>query len=541
VVLMTGRSSIDQRITFLVSLVATLAAATYSVITISIDTVPQHFPFGILMVLPTQYWVAVMFAVALLLFAMHTRVVEYVLIAGLILAVLVAGLGALFHPLPRDLYDVVAAERISRDGFFEPSDYVFLNFPGSAILFSTLLIVAGMGSSLTVRLFELLYNPLLVILGYASFSRLGLVKDKAVSASLILVFAFYLQGVLLATSLLGFAFYVLVFGLALGPHKNSSANKIMLILFFAAMVVSHAFTPFLTFGALAILLLGWKPASLLVRKFARVGLGGVAPQTNGLILAPLALILVLYWAYFAFLPLSWGAIAVMSTDLRMLLGTAVSPVVAPATVYARAYASVAELYLPLMAVGFLFYVAADRDKWKSQIMLWITGLASTLVLAVSGYVFEFFARTFALALLPMSYGIARLFVSNRRVVQGLALAVFLIALSLHIPAHYGQDSAYVVRDSTVVGLHFFGAHSSPGADLRAPIQEFRDPFYFGEGTIGESTNNHNSYYLTSYEADSAVLYENGASALTVLRRGLISSRYAQIYSNGDFLVYLENS
>lgn len=187
-------------------LMITLTAFAYFVTTKPVIIAPREFPFGILKVLPQQYWIVLCMSVVLLGIALVSRRTSYIMISSLLLTILIPGLGDLIYHYPRDVFGVVAAQRISRSGYFSPAEDVFLNFPGPEVIFSTLVLVTGTSSVNVIRGFGLIYNPIVLVLGLVLFRRLGISKRAAILAALVLVMSFYMQGVLVYTSLLGFVF-----------------------------------------------------------------------------------------------------------------------------------------------------------------------------------------------------------------------------------------------------------------------------------------------------------------------------------------------
>jgi len=517
------------------------AVFTYTVATVSIWIVPPQFPFGLVEILPLQYWIAVALSTACLFLAISARATKYAWLSAVLLVILVAGLADVIFQYPRAIFSTTATERISGTGTFNTKDEPLLNFPGSVILFSFLVLTTGIKPVLVVRVFGVAYNLVVLLLAFASFKRLGIDKMAALLAALIAIFSFYLQGVLVYSSLLGFLFYIVVFQLILAPYSSRTTNMLLVAVFFATMVVSHAFSPFLTLGALGLMLFAWKLIDGVARKMRLTRLIGDPPLVARSAIVPLLLILVAYWAYLAVLPFSLGLATVTSRDFLALIFAAVSPLVSPQTVYARAYASVVEGYPLILFPAFIIFLIISQDKRKIQLLLWMVGLAIPLVAAVSGYVQEFLVRMFAFAILPLSYGVGRLFDSKHRHARMITIAVLLITLGLHVPAHYGQDSFLVVQDSTIKGLQFLGAHSSSDASLSSPIRELYQRYYVDiYRSQWVSTLGTHSYFVMNYKAENWVLYTEGDRSLMNLIEMQNSNQYDRVYSNGLFQVYLEN-
>jgi len=356
-----------------------------------------------------------------------------------------------------------------------------------------------------------------------------------------MVFSFYLQGVLLYTSLIAFIFYIFVFELVLVPYSNRFVNLFLSFIFFLGMTICHAFSPFLTLGAIATLLLGWKLVDSSIRRLRPAGFRESRPLTRRSIMIPFFLVLAAYWAYLSYVPFTWGLVRLQSTDLIRLFQSAIWPVVSPATTYSRSYAFAAELYAPVLLVPFAMYLLTSQNGRRLHVLLWIFGLGWSMMIAVVGYVTEFFPRVFALAILPMCYGLASLLHANRRFLRTLGIVVLLLTLSLHLPTHYGQDSFVVVQYSMISGLQFFATHSYSNV-LLDPRGEAESIRYYVDGhrlskVLGLRQD---SYFLLSYRAASWILYAEGDDALKKLNQNLNSNKYNQVYSNGLFNVYLQN-
>ncbi len=521
--------------------IASLIATCYFAATVQIAAVPRDVPFGFVMALPYYYWFALGLAVTLAFVAAKAGQVRYLWAASIILAVLVSGLGDLTQTYPRDTFSTSAVSRISRIGSFDRGDNPFLSFPGSAIIFSSLAVVTGLTPVAVVRAFGLAYNIIVILLAYAAFRRLGIGETQALLGALAVVFGFYYQGLVIFTTLTGFLLYVMIFGLVLGPYPNRAITTLLLIIFFSSMAVSHAFSPFLTLSSLGVMLLGWGFGDRILRRLKLMRLRGDPPIVSRSVLLPLAAVLVIYWIYFASLPFSWGIINFVATDPLTLLRSVVSPVASPQTVYARSYASIARLYAPVFFSAFTIFLVAVHDRRKLQLLLWLLGLAASMTIAVSGYVEEFLARIFAFAILPFSYAIARLFMSDRSLLRAIALGVLLAAMALHLPSHYGQDSFEVVQDATVKALQFFSKHSSLTSSLDSPARELRERYYVDAYRTDQIASTFaSSYYLLSYQAESWALYSGGEDYLSKVMQNVQSNHYSTVYSNGSFNIYFKN-
>jgi len=537
-----GQQSYSQTILPTLSLVI-FAVITYVAATTSIFVVPREIPFGIMKVLPFGYWLALVLSAALLLFSLSASSPTYLWISVQLIVVLVPGLDSLFFRVPPDLFSTSSAAHISKTGFFNTNQSPFLNFPGAALLFSALAIVTGVNANDAVRIFGLLYNPIVVFISAAVLRKLGLKGVSPIFGAAILDFGFYLQGVLLYTSMLGFVFYILVIGVILAPYRRSSLNILLIGFFFVAMMIYHAFSPFLTFAALTILLIGWELPNRILRKLRLPLFEERPPLFRRSILLTLLTMLLLYWAYFASLPFSWALIAVASTDYTSLLRLAATPLITPTTIYARDYALVTEPYALIALFAFLVYLIKPHDERKLQLLLLIFGLIASIGFALSGYVLEFFARIFAFALVPLSYGIARLFADSRMHLRTLAIVVLLIFLSLHIPAHFGQETFSTVPQDTISGMQFLATHSPFDYDVASPIRQLEDRYYIDvyridsarQSGLGTSSV---SYFVMSYQAEGWAIYVNGTAYLEGLNRTLVSSRYNRAYSNGWYLIFL---
>lgn len=526
---------------FPILLLVTIAAFAYFIATLPEIIVPREFPFGILKVLPQQYWLVLSMSVVLLGTSLLSRRTSYLWISSILLTVLIPGLGDLINSYPRDVFAIVAAQRISMSGYFSPADHVFLNFPGPEIIFSSLVLVTGTSALNVIRGFGLIYNPILLALGFALFRRLGIDRQPALLAALVLVMSFYMQGVLVYTSLMGFVFYVAIAGLILAPFTSQSANTLLLIVLFTAMVISHAFSPFLTVVAVAVLLLGWKLADSILRRVGLSTLRADPPLVSRLILVAFLLILTTYWAYFAFIPFSWGLLKLNSVDFFSLIGGAIAPLASPSTVYQQSYVRVTQLYAPVLFFTFLVYFFSSKDRRATQMLLLLIGLGATIFVALSGYTEEFLARIFAFATLPLSYGVGKLFESKRKLLQAVALIALLMVTPLHLPAHYGQDSFEVFHDSSFHGLRFLAQHSFLNATYNSPLRELSWHYYIDIYRSDNSVDPRpGSYYVLNYASGSWIIYSNADQALQRLDQQLNSTQYERVYSNGMFDLYLQD-
>jgi len=520
---------------------ATFAVSCYMVTTTSIVAVPRDFPFGIIKIMPIQYWFALGSSLALFFAATLTQDKKCLWMAAILLVALVAGLSDLIYAYPRDLSTATAAGAISRKGFFASADNPYLNFPGSAILFSFLLIVTGTSPFQVIKAFGVVYNTILLVFCFACFQRLGFKQTHAILAALVVIFSFYMQGALIHSSLIGFIFYTAIFWLALSPYPNRATNIFILTTFFLAVVIYHAFTPFAIVGAVGVMLFGWQLADRMIRKIGLVRLQGCPPSMNRSIVISLLAILVAYWSYIASAPFSWALRWLVTSDLLRTLHLFLSTALIgfAGTLYSGGYASVARLYAPILSLGFAVYLYSSTDKRKLQLLLWLLGLACLVIITVSGYVYEFFARVFAFSILPLVYGIAKLFDSNRRLLRGVGLVILIVTIGLHLPTHYGQDSFQVLQDSTVKALQFYVTQAPFDASFGSSEQQY---VYYVETLRSDNTRDSTggSYFLMNYQAGSWILYLKGEEHLDTVSQELDSSQYNALYSNGWSNIYLQN-
>ena len=519
---------------FPILLIGTIVAIGHFVATTGVLLVPREFPFGFIEVLPSGYWLAVAMTLCLLFVSLSSGDIAYLWISSLLLIVLVPSLGSLVRSYPIDLFGVFASERILSSGGFSITDNLFLNFPGSTIIFSVLVAVTSASSLAVARAFGLVYNMILGSLSYVFFRWLGINPRGSVLAGLVFVLSFYMQGVLVSSSLMGMIFYVAITAVVFA-QANTVASRVrtfLLALLFTAMIVSHAFSPFMTMTAMIATLIGWKYADRLVRKLNFGRLFGDPPPTSPSILVPFLIILAAYWMYFASLIFTWGAMRLKSFDLMGILRGAASPLVSPGTIYASSYSHLAELYAPLLLSAFAVYLLTCDDRRKLPLVLWLLGLAGTVVLALGGYLQEFFARIFSFATLILCYGVARLFTSNRVWFRRVGIIVLLAALCLHLPAHYGQDSFLAVRETTVQGAKFIAGQPFSNETVDTIYSHV---IYASDKPLDLHSE---SLFALSYQTENWVAYTEGDLALQGLQGRLRSTSYDRLYSNGSFDIYL---
>jgi hypothetical protein len=504
-----------------------------------VTAVPSEFPFGFIKALPPAYWAAVLLSVVLLFLAIASHERKYLWISALFLTILIPGLGDLTHPYPRDMNTTVTAEHIVRGGGFSPVESVFLNFPGAAIVFSFLMLTTGEPSYLVIRAFGLLYNIIVLGLSYLFFRRTAMGQTHSILSALLVVACFYYQGVLIYTSLMGFIFYIAIAGIVFGSRLGR-IDYFLLLLFFASMVLSHAYSPFLTLTMLVALSIGWPVMHTLLRRMKLERYAGEPPSIRPQILPFAITILAAYWIYFASTPFLWAVGKLESLRVTSQIGAAELPILSPQTVFAADYSHLTELYAPLLFFSFAAYLLlVHHDGRKLQSILWIIGLGGAVFFSVAGYVSEFIARIFSFAILPLSYGIGRIFDLNKRLLPSVGIIVMLVAFGLHLPAHYGQDAFLIYGDSTVVGIRFLANHSFSNASVDAPIRELSDHFYIDIYRTWDGIGP-GSYNVLSYPSANWVLYSEGQTALGELTGKVESSNYDRVYSAGEFEICLEN-
>jgi len=516
--------------------VTTLAVICHFVATTPVVLVPREFPFGLVKALPLEYWVAAVMTVLLMFVAICSSVVPFVWMSSLLLIVLVPGLGYLLGTYPIDLYSTFVPHQIIDANGFSVSSNISLNFPGSVLVFLLLEAITGAPSPLVVRAFGLIYNIVVASLAFMFLRRLGIGRQAAVLGALVFVLSFYMQGVLVYTSLIGMIFYVAIAAVVLVPSTflDFRTRTLLFMLLFSAMLVSHAFSPFMTMAAILTTLVGWKLADRVVHLLGLRRLFGDPPPTSRSILIPAVIMLAAYWMYFASLVFTWGVMRLASINIGAIFGGAASPLVSPGTIHASNYSHIASLYAPVLFGAFSIYLIAERDARKLQLLLWLLGLAGTVVFAMGGYLQEFLARIFAFAALILGYGVARLLSSDRILLRRVGILVLLAALCLHLPAHYGQDSFLVARDTALQGTEFIAEQPFSNRTINEVythmIYESNEPLVMGL----------RSFYLFSYQTQSWVTYTQGDLALQGLIGRMRSASHDRVYSNGSFEIYLQN-
>jgi len=432
----------------------------------------------------------------------------------------------------------ITTEHIVEAGGFSPTENAFLNFPGASILFSFLMLITGQPSYLVIRAFGLLYNVIVLGLSYLFFRRTRMGQTQSILSALLVVACFYYQGVLIYTSLMGFIFYIAIAGILFAP-RWSRIDYLLMTVFFASMVLSHAYSPFLTITVLAALSLGWPVLNALLQRMEVERYAGDPPSVTPQTLLLVITILSAYWAYFASNPFSWAVAQIGTLRIASRIGAAGSVIFSPQTTFAVSYSHITELYAPLLFLSFGAYLLFVHDGKKVQSILWIVGLGAAISFSVAGYVSEFVARIFSFAILPLSYGIGRLFDLRRPPLRAIGIIVMLAAFGLHLPAHYGQDAFEIAGDSTVDGVRFLANHSFSNASIDAPIRELSDHFYIDIYRTWNGTGP-GSYYVLNYPSANWVLYSDGQGALQELTGNLSSSHYDRVFSAGTFEIHLEN-
>ena len=517
---------------------STIAAATYFMATASSPLVPLEVPFGFVYVLPIQYWILLLVTVLLLAASIISRRVPFLWVAAICLTAVVPGLSNLIDQEPRDIFALVATQYISRSGTFNPAQHIYLNFPGSEIIFSSLTIVTKADATSVIRAYGMFYNLLLLGLCYVSFRRFGVSQVPSILGALTLVLGFYAQGVLIYSSLNGFLFYILVASLVLMPVANLSKNMMLLALFFAAMTITHAFSPFLTLAGVSGVLIGGAILGKFATRRAGFPLSEVSPRVSLSIIAIFLLVAAILWAYFSFGPFAKGISTLSSINLTNLLEGVFSPLLAPQTAYEVSYARFATLYAPVLFVPFVIYLLAVPDKRRAQMLLLTLGLVAAVVIAIVGYTEEFLIRLFAFALLPLSYGISKLFESRRRTLKAVGFIALALVLVLHIPAHYGQDAFQVYPISSLHGVEFIAQHSHPNSKFDSTVRELSWSYYFNVYRSDQPDKQAGTfYYVLDYAAASWLIYNEGDNAYFNLTLRL-NSRYSNlVYSNGLMNIY----
>lgn len=516
----------------------TLTAATYFMATTSSPLVPLEVPFGIIKVLPIQYWALLFVSLVLLAASVATRKLPYLWFSAIIVTAIVPGLNSLINSGPYDIFAIDAAQYISRSGTFNPVQHIFLNFPGSEIVFSSITLITRVDPMVVIRAYGLLYNLLLLGVCYVSLRRFGVSQIASILGALTFVLGFYTQGILLYSSLNGFLFYIIIASLVLMPFANRRSNVILLTLFFAAMTITHAFSPFLTIAGLVGLMIGEKVLGKFVTRLTRLPLTDARYQVSPSTLVIFLLIVTVFWAYIAFGPFAAGIFQVSSINLGSLLESVISPLLAPQTAYEMSYANLARLYAPVLFVPFVVYLVAVPDKRRLQMLLLTLGLVGAVAIAVTGYTQEFLTRVFAFALLPLSYGVAKMFETRRLALKAVAIIALALVLGMHIPAHFGQNAFEVYPISTVRGVQFIAQHSHLNSTFDSSEREFGWNYYFDVYRSNLSDQETGTfYYILSYPAATWAIYSEGDHAFAQLSSKLNSSAYNSLYSNGLFTVY----
>jgi len=370
-----------------------------------------------------------------------------------------------------------------------PTDFTtplgsYFNWPGFLFQVGIVSLVTGWDSLGVTN-----YFPLVILLVWLLFVflvlRVTLDTLSSLWGTIVLSAAWFLgqnalnpQGVIY---ILYLAFFLLIMKLSYRKIRDTPGTRLLLVLLFGAMVMSHPLTPIMAgLGVLALVLAGnlpfrknWKPVGV----------------TLGVIFG---VIFLAHWVYYAVVPFYVG---VYTLYFQIKQGASVAPAENPLMGAIRLNEQVTPRYLvtllssylivALIAIGTMAGLVRSILNKASQERLpwlaWIVGLAAG---GATLYMAEGALRAYMFAL-PAAVYFLIVFVGQKRAILCLMVGVLLL---LHIPAHWGgvADPWRTVTDTEISGRAFAVRNLSPSSTI---FYKVWDHWTDGDPRAGEIKEN----------------------------------------------------
>ena len=533
----TGKGSLPVAAPRHYSTLARPAAALVAVLvfvhisgTLRVIDLPITVPFGLASILPVEFWIgyaSVLVCTAVSIFNPSRR---WALFSLLLLSLYQLSLAVFIEQLPQyhKLFSAALGELIASTGYADPSMDFYLHFPGSFYVLATMRIVTGVDPMLLVKFETVVLNALVVVLAYLFFSKTLTDEGTRLAASALVCSGMYLLSLLLTSSILGYILYFLIMYSALSQNRNAASYAIIILISFATLIISHAYTSFLVLAVLGLFVVAYTLARSLKRPLVMPLFRIKTP-----LFAALLLILAAYWVY----ALQGGMMqtALLQAISMQPLNTLVP--LASNTIYKSRYTLSTLPYVIVYGIPFFVFLLLAPARERRESLLWILSILSLVVVSVSGYVEEFLPRTFSYALIPVSLGIARIYELRKRMfTAGLLLAALILSAALHIPAQYGQDSYRMISSSTYNGTRFSLISIPTGSSIDAYANYYWLAYFIQPEQSPVRTDLH--YYILSAQSKNELLYDEGDQALADLAVSLQSSEWNRIYSAGTYSIWM---
>ena len=490
---------------------------------------PMTVPFGLASVLPVEFWIGYVSVLACIAVSMFNPSRRWALFSLLLLSLYQLSLAVFIEQLPQyhKFFSAALGELIASTGRADPSMDFYLHFPGSFYVLATMRIVTGVGPILLVKFETVVLNALVVVLAYLFFSKTLADEGTRLLASALVCSGMYYLSLLLTSSILGYILYFLIMYSALSQNRNAASFGILILISFATLVISHAYTSFLVLAVLGLFSVVYTFARSLKRPV-------VVPlfRISAPLFAALLLILAAYWVY--------ALQGIMQAAVLQMISIQPLKTVAPLasnTIYKSRYTLSTLPYVIVYGIPFLVFLLLTPAREKREILLWILSILSLVVVSVSGYVQEFLPRTFSYALMPVSLGIARIYELRKRMfTAGLLLAALILSAALHIPAQYGQDSYRMISSSTYNGTRFSLISMPTGSRIDAYTYHYWLAYFIQPEQSPVRTDLH--YYILSAQGKNELLYMEGDQSLADLAMSLQSSEWNRVYGAGTYSIWI---
>lgn len=346
---------------------------------------------------------------------------------------------------------------------------VYATWPAAQFTYASILQVTDISLKELMGFMPYFWLICFILITYAIGRRLELSQNMCFLLSFLALSSYWVHQSDASQQAVAILLYLLCFMLLVKPNpRYTVAETILVILCFAALILTHGMTSLTLVAALVV---------LSIYRYVR------HEATPFLLLFPtLLLTWFMYQAYTAFelgVQRWWAAPWDYILRMGMRVEGLYEQTYTMAPVVIQKYSSLAYIFIYGIFIAGAIYllirgrVKQDNRRWVLALLMWLIGLA------MIGFIYpgrEMYVRLFIFGLVPVIGVILKVF-STRR----LLIPLMLICMLLILPARYGLEAFWgQMPSSELAGTRFFGtyydvsSYSGPG-----------EPWvYYREGDIG---------------------------------------------------------
>jgi hypothetical protein len=345
-------------------------------------------------------------------------------------------------------------------------------------------------------LFPVLISILYIFPLYVLYRKSDLSANQVMFATWFVLFSNWTEQTYYSAQALALVYFFLVLSMVLNKASFGRRDKVLYVLFFSALVMTHALTALVTL----VIIMGLVMMKRLQNSILVMGISIFVAWT-AFVVAPLFLAAIS-------LPGFLNPAALLETNLiDRITGSAAHQFIVLTRI------STTGLVVGIGFVGFLFALKTKlKPRDKSMLMI---ALVLLILLIVNVYSVETFERVYIFLLVPVSYFATKIFQTSRRIVIIGFIILLAASLPLNMIARYGSEQVDYVPPGELSASAFFYSHTSAGTILGVNPYPDRGPF-----GLSQQIESYNYFAVTDKSSE------------------LLASNYSMLHSRFHSPIYL---